>query len=156
MMNTPPKNPPRPQAKPHWLILNVGVRVDKLGVPTDDFDLVDTDHTGLVHPLPRREIDLSTVEQKVLIIFTLIDTLGLMFPQTPNDCIGLDPSEACPSSPSDATGGMFRREGLSQDQRQLAVLDQNPGNGMKYRFALFMEDNTHKVVAVCDPRIVNN
>ena len=45
---------------------------------------------------------------------------------------------------------------LSKDQRQLAVMDQNPGNGKDYRFALFMEDSRHHVVAVCDPRIVNN
>jgi hypothetical protein len=155
-MNATPRTPPRPNAKPHWLILNVGVRVDKVGVPTDDFDLIDTDHTKFVHPLPRREIDLSALDQKVLIVFTLVDTLGLMFRQAPGDCIGLEASETCPDSPSNATGGMFRREGLSQNRRQLAVLDQNPGNGMKYRFALFMEDQTHQVVAVCDPRIVNN
>ena len=156
MMNTSERTPPRPNAKEHWLILNVGVRVDKPGVPTDDFDLLDTDQTGYVHSLPRREIDLSEVEQKVLIVFTLVDKLGLKFPQAPSDCIGIHPSETCPDSPVNSTGSMFRREGLSKDQRQLAVMDQNPGNGRNYRFALFMEDSRHHVVAVCDPRIVNN
>ena len=156
MMNAVAKDPTRQKnAKPHWLILNVGVRIDKPGVPTNDFDLIDIDGTGLVHPQPNPEINLLGVKQKVLIVFHLQDALGLLFPKSPLTSIGLDKQSAgCPGTPANAANGMFRK-GLSLDRRQLAMVNRN-NDRKHYMFALFMEDSAGRTVAVCDPRIVNN
>jgi hypothetical protein len=155
MMSAATSNAPRQNARRHWLILNVGVRVDKPGVPTNDFDLIDIDGTGLVRPQPDPEINLLGIKQKVLIVFHLQDALGLLFPKSPLASIGLDQHSAgCPRSPENAANGMFRK-GLSLDRRQLAMVNRN-NDRKQYVFALFMEDSEGKTVAVCDPRIVNN
>jgi len=148
----------RPNAKPYWLILNIGVKVSTPGVPTVDFELIDTDHTGLVTSNGnRKELDLSRINQRVLLVFTLEDTLGLQFPDNPQAAIGIEPdSGACPSAPSNATAGMFLREGMSMNRRRLAVMNQNPGSGHHFLFALFLVDASGALVAVCDPRIINN
>ncbi|MEO6264833.1 MAG: hypothetical protein ABIO58_07745 [Luteimonas sp.] len=149
----------RPEARPYWLILNVGVKVNGPGVPTSDFELIDTDGTGLVIPDgDHKGLKLSGVSQPVLVVFTLEDNLGLHFPPEPDDGIGIiRAATGCPTTASNATAGMFDRKGVSKDQRRLAVLDQNPGSGHEYRFALFLLDSVNgTVVAVCDPKIINN
>jgi hypothetical protein len=156
MTTTEPKNPSRPDAKGHSLILNVGVQVEKKGIPTDDFDLVDIDDTGLIHPRPKLEIDLSEVDQDVLIIFELLDKLGLQFPERADDCIGLNTHDhGCPGTATNAAGGLFAREGISMNRRQLAIRKKNIANGMHYLFALFLQDSADRPAAVCDPRIIN-
>ncbi len=153
-MNTAPKVPARPNDQPHWLILNVGIRVDKPGVPTNAFELIDIDNTGLVHPQPNPEINLSGIKQKVLIVFKLQDSLGLVFPMSPLTGIGLDhQSNGCPKSAANTANGMYRK-GLSSDRRQLAMLNRN-NDKQQYMFALFLEDSDGRTVAVCDPRIIN-
>ncbi len=145
----------RPKAKPYWLILKVGVKVYSLGVPTEDFELIDTDRTGLV---TQKQLDLSTVQQSVLIVFTLEDNLGLLFPDNPQESIGLThhTGATCPTAPSNSSAGMFLREGLSMNRRTLAVMNRNPGSGHHYQFTLFMATASGAIVAACDPRIINN
>jgi len=145
----------RPNAKPYWLILKVGVKVYSLGVPTADFELIDTDRTGLI---TQKQLDLSTIQQSVLIVFTLEDNLGLLFPDDPQESIGLTHHTVatCPTAPSNSSVGMFLREGLSMNRRTLAVMNRNPGSGHHYQFALFMVNASGAIVAVCDPRIINN
>jgi len=147
-------NASRPTAKPYWLLLNVGVKVYATGVPTSDFELIDTDATGLVTP---KQLNLSTVKQRVLVVFTLEDSLGLLFPDDPQEAIGIAHTAAtCPTAPSNSTAGMFMREGISMNRRRLAVMNQNPGSGHHYLFALFLVDASGAIVAVCDPKIINN
>lgn len=148
-------NPSNPGDKRHSLILNVGVRVEKVGIPTEDFDLVDLDGTKLILA-SERTIDLSTIDQEVLLVFTLLDTLGLKFPERADDCIGLNRHDCgCPQEPTNAVAGLFGREGMSGNRRQLAIRKKNIPDKKEYLFALFLNDCEDKLAAVCDPRIIN-
>jgi hypothetical protein len=156
MTATESSHPSHPDGKGHSLILNVGVQVEKKGIPTEDFELVDIDATGLIHPRPRLEIDLSTVDQDVLIVFQLLDTLGLQFPERADDCIGLNRHDyGCPQRPTNAVSGLFAREGMSRNRRQLAIRKKNIADGKEYLFALFLNGSDDRPAAVCDPRIIN-
>jgi len=138
--------------------IDIGVRVRSTGTPTTDFDLVKLGGVGDVTPGPNgpgQFIDLSEVSGKVTMNFILQDTLGLRFKADPHQCMGIRHAEhGCPETALNDHKRMFNRVSVSHSGDQLTVKNLNLG-GRIYRFALFMVDQHDKLVAYCDPRIIN-
>jgi len=154
---------PRRTKRP-WLILNVGLRVGRLDVPTQEFELVDIDGVGILEtdgppgpwPGPRQTINLRhlTGNPKVVINFSVLEPPELHFPPDALKAIGLHhDDEGCPLRAVNAHKPQFLRRGVSANGRQVSLQDIND-DGKTYRFALFVYSG-EKLVALCDPRIIN-
>ncbi|MFL6591513.1 MAG: hypothetical protein ACJ8GK_02240 [Luteimonas sp.] len=166
IVNVDGQTKPRTPHRTHrpWLILNVGLKVGRLDVPTAEFELVDVDEVGIIEtdngpaqwPGPHQAINLRRLQgsPRVVINFSVLDPPALHFPHDPLRAIGIHhEDDGCPMKPVNGHRSQFMRKGVSANGRLVSLQDTND-DGRTYRFALFVYSG-ETLVALCDPRIIN-